>query len=54
MWSDVLTKPKIEACIKDMRSVLMNMPTNYDDAEGAKKTYPDLLLVVEKVESKFR
>ncbi len=53
MWSDTLTKPKSGAGFKDMRAVLMNMPTNYDDALGAKKTHPYFLPGVEKAKDKI-
>ena len=43
MWSDVLNKPKQGAGFRKDRSVLMNVPVDYDDQVEYAKTHPDLL-----------
>ena len=43
MWADVMTKPLQEAHFRRMRSILMNIPVNYDDDKERARTHPDLL-----------
>ena len=43
MWSNILNKPKQGPPFKKDRSILMNVPVDYDDEVERKATHPGLL-----------
>ena len=43
MWVDMNTKPKQGAPFRKDRSMMMNIPEDYDDDIKRKRTHPDLL-----------
>ncbi len=49
MWSNVLNKPKQETPFKKYRSVLMNVPVEYDNQVEFCRNHPDLLPEEDKI-----
>ena len=49
MWSEVLNKPKKGNPFKKYRSMLMNVPVEYDDEVEFWNTHPDLLPEEDKI-----
>ena len=43
MWADVMTKPLQGAHVRQMRSVLMNVPVDYNDDKEQERMLLDLL-----------